>query len=68
MATITAIKRVFLYNGRTLDDPDGTLSPTEVKGFYSAIHPELMNASVEGGEFDGDTQTFSFERAIGTKG
>lgn len=68
MVTITAVGRIFLYGGRTLPDPDTRLTPEEVKQFYAAIHPELLNASVEGGEFDGNTQTFRFERSVGTKG
>lgn len=68
MATVTALVRVFLYNSRQLPDPDSSLTPAQVKDFYTAIHPELVNAAVEGGEFDGDRQTFSFVRGIGTKG
>jgi PRTRC genetic system protein C len=68
MATITAVNRTFLYGGRTLPDPDPRMNTEEVKQFYAAIHPELLNASVEGGEFDGETQTWRFERSVGTKG
>ncbi len=68
MATITAVKRSILYGGRVLPDPSASMSVEEVKQFYAAIHPELLNASVEGGEFDGETQTWRFERSVGTKG
>ena len=64
----TAITRTFLYGGRTLPDPDSSMSPEEVKAFYSAIHADLTNAAVEGGEFEGDTQVFTFRRSVGTKG
>lgn len=64
----TAITRTFLYGGRTLPDPDPSMSPEEVKGFYSAIHADLTNAAVEGGDFEGDTQIFTFRRNVGTKG
>lgn len=68
MATVTEVTRVFLYGGRTFPDPDSSLSPEGVKQFYAGIHSELLNASVEGGEFDGTTQTWHFSRGVGTKG
>lgn len=66
--TPVAVQRVFLYNGRTLADPDSALTPEQVKQFYSAIHADLTNAAIEGGNFEGDTQTFEFKRGVGTKG
>jgi len=49
MATVTAVTRQFLYGGRVLPDPNPSMSPEEVKGFYAGVHPELLNAAVEGG-------------------
>ena len=66
--TATATTRQFLYGGRTLPDPDSAMSPEQVKLFYSAIHADLTNAAVEGGQFEGDTQVFEFKRAVGNKG
>lgn len=63
-----AVTRVFCYGPRELPDPSPNLSPAEVKTFYSAIHADLVNASVEGGHFEGNRQVFTFSRAIGTKG
>lgn len=68
MATLTPVTRSFVYGGRTLPDPDPAMTPDQVKDFYSAMHPELTTAVVEGGDFDGAQQTFTFSRAIGTKG
>jgi len=68
MANVTTVKRTFLYGGRTLPDPDPRMNTEEVKQFYAQIHPELINASVEGGEFNDDTQVWRFARAVGTKG
>ena len=62
------LRRAFLYNGRALPDPDGSMTPEQVKNFFANIHPELINAAVEGGNYEGDTQVFEFRRAIGTKG
>ena len=64
----TPVRRVFLYNGRTLADPNPAYSPDQVKQFYSAIHADLTNAAVEGGTFEGDVQTWVFKRGVGTKG
>lgn len=66
--TPVAVRRIFIYNGRTLPDPDPQMTPEAVKQFYSAIHADLTNAAVEGGTFEGDTQTFEFKRGLGTKG
>lgn len=66
--TAENVTRTFTYGGRVFPDPDQSLSPEQVKQFYANIHPDLLNAQVEGGEFQGDTQVFRFERAIGTKG
>jgi PRTRC genetic system protein C len=62
------IARCFLYNGRTLADPNPAFTPEQVKQFYSAIHADLTNAAIEGGQFEGDTQTWEFKRGVGTKG
>lgn len=66
--TPTAVQRQFIYNGRVLGDPDSSLTPEQVKAFYANIHPDLTNASVEGGRFEAGMQVFDFKRAIGTKG
>lgn len=63
-----AVTRVFSFGGRQYPDPNAAMTPEEVKTFYSAVHPELLNAQVEGGDFEGDTQVFTFARSIGTKG
>lgn len=64
----TPLARVFFYGGRSLPDPDPQMTPEAVKNYYSAIHADLTNAAVEGGNFEGDTQVFQFKRSVGTKG
>ena len=66
--TVTPLRRTFLYNGRVLPDPDSSLSPEQVKQFYSAIHADLTNALVEACPPEGDAQVYEFKRGIGTKG
>ncbi|MBN9424727.1 MAG: hypothetical protein BGO63_10495 [Candidatus Accumulibacter sp. 66-26] len=65
---VETIERRFMHGGRTLPDPDPSMSPDDVRAFYSAIHPELLNAVVTGGEFTGQIQVFEFRRAVGDKG
>jgi PRTRC genetic system protein C len=62
------VARIFNYHGRILPDPDPKMSPDQVRLFFANAHPELLNATTEGGEFDGTTQTWTFKRAVGTKG
>ena len=68
MVTATAITRIFNFNGRNFPDPNPAISPEEVKRYYANLHPELLNAAVEGGEFESDVQEFRFIRAVGSKG
>ncbi|MEC4718309.1 PRTRC system protein C [Noviherbaspirillum sp. CPCC 100848] len=65
---ITTVTRVFNYCGIALPDPNPAYTPEEVKEHYTAVYPELVNASVEGGDFDGTNQAFAFRRGTGTKG
>lgn len=66
--TITTVQRVFNYSGIPLPDPNPAYTPEQVKEHYTAIYGELNNASVEGGDFDGTNQAFTFRRGTGTKG
>lgn len=68
--TPVAVSTIFLYNGRTLAAPpsDTPMSAEEVKTFYSAIHPDLLNAAIEGPRFEGDQVIYEFRRGVGTKG
>ncbi len=47
---------------------DTPMTPDQVKQFYSAIHPDLLNAAVEGPRFEGDQVIYEFKRGVGTKG
>lgn len=60
--------RVFHYSGLTLPDPDPNLTPSEVRDYYQLAYPELVNATVDRGQFDGDRLVFVIRRAVGTKG
>lgn len=64
---VTAVKRVFKYNGVTLPDVAG-LSNEAIRDLYSAQYPELMSAEIQVGEVLRGAQEITFRRAVGTKG
>jgi PRTRC genetic system protein C len=64
----TTLKRVFLYNGNPLVDPDVSMSPAAVKDTYSAMYPELLNAEINGPVVKETVLEFTFHRTTGTKG
>jgi PRTRC genetic system protein C len=68
--TPVAVTRVYLYNGRTLQAPpsDTPMTPDQVKTFYAAIHPDLLNAAIEGPRYEGEQEIYEFKRGVGTKG
>lgn len=68
MTNVTTAGRLFQYSGLNLPDPDPKMSPQAVKDYYQMAYPELVNATVEDGQFDGHNQVFTFRRAVGTKG
>ncbi len=62
------LTRVFKYQSLTLPDPGPDKTPEQVKAMYSGPYPELATAVVEGPQTKGDTSTYTFTRAVGTKG
>jgi len=52
----------------TLPDPDQTMSPNEVRKFYSRTYPELLNSGVVGPEYKADKVVYTFKTSVGTKG
>ena len=63
-----AVPRVFQHGSLEIPDPSPRMSPEEVKRMLSAQYPELNNAGIEGPEFRGKKQVFTFQKAFGTKG
>lgn len=66
--TLATVNRIFNYMGMMLDDPDPRMSLDEVKQHYSLSYPGMLNAVVDGGEFDGENMVYQVTRATGTKG
>lgn len=63
-----ALTRQFTYNGAKLVDPGAALSVDQVRAFYTAVYPDLANAEIEGPIEKDGVQTYTFRRAVGTKG
>jgi PRTRC genetic system protein C len=65
---IKELKRAFKYNGVALDDPNFKFTLVQVRDFFAAVYPEIISADIEGPDQVGNTQVYTFKRAVGTKG
>lgn len=65
---VLELKRVFRYNGITLADPNPGASPDTVMATYAIMYPELANAVLEGPVIKDGVATYTFLKAVGTKG
>ena len=64
---VEKLTRVFEYNKKQLKDPASTMTPDQVKIFYTAQYPELRNAIIEH-KRKGLKDTYTFKTQVGTKG
>jgi len=60
--------REFTYNSVKLADPNPTFNLTQVRDFFAAVYPEIINADIDGPEVIGNKNVYKFRRAVGTKG
>lgn len=51
-----------------LPDPNPTMTLEDIRKFYSGKYPEIINSTINGPKIFEDTATYSFNRAVGTKG
>lgn len=65
---VSTLKRVFKYNSLTLPDPGPNLSLESVKSLFAMQFPELTNSVIEGPATKNNTATYTFLRAVGSKG
>ncbi|KQR25542.1 PRTRC system protein C [Deinococcus sp. Leaf326] len=67
---VRAIKRLFKFDGKTLDDPNPSSTPEQVKAFYAPAHPELLTAGIGSPVTDlkAGTSTIEFIKSFGRKG
>jgi len=65
---VEKLVREFKYGAIALADPDPAQTPEEVKAFYAGIYPELNNAEIEVDRKNATRATYTFRKAVGTKG
>jgi len=65
---IDKLIREFSYNGVKLADPNTSFTLVQVRDFYSNVYPEIISADIDGPKTSGATSTYTFRRAVGTKG
>jgi PRTRC genetic system protein C len=69
---VTEIKRVFklTHEGEkvVIDDPNPSLTPTEVQKLLSGQYPSITNANVSGPKIEDDSAVYEFSNNVGTKG
>lgn len=70
---VTTLKRTFIIKkgkGKDIElpDPNPEMLSAEVIKFYSAEHPELTNATINGPKVENDKAVYGFNSSVGTKG
>jgi PRTRC genetic system protein C len=65
---VTALPRVFIFNGMKLPCPGASLSVEEVRDMYTAAYPDLATAAVKGPSPVKGAMQYTFVREVGTKG
>ncbi len=68
MLQVSELVREFTFNGVKLADLGPAFTPEQIKDFYANVHPDLLNAQIEGPTTKGEKQVYEFRRAVGTKG
>jgi PRTRC genetic system protein C len=62
------LARQFRFGSMTVNDPDPSLSPVQVRDLLSGAYPEITASEVGEGEVKNGALVFSFNRPLGTKG
>lgn len=60
--------RKFIFNSQELTDPGVHMTPRQVAEFHASKYPELTTAGIDGPVTADGTETYTFRKAIGTKG
>ena len=68
MIKVTTAEREFVFEGKTLPDPNPDLSVEQVREMYIPAHPEITTATVTGPEPVDGKMRYTFSLAIGAKG
>lgn len=65
---ITQAQRIFKYKDKEFADPNPTMTPKQVLNFYANDYPELLNASINAGEFQDNKLVYEIKAVLGQKG
>ena len=62
------IVRVFRFNGMTLEDPFPGKSLTVVRRVHQTMHSAITNAKLDGPDFEGNQEVYTYRVRAGTNG
>ncbi len=65
---ITLVERKFKYDSVMLPDPNPGFTIAQVRDFFASSRPDILNAEIEGPTVEANVHTYTFRRAVGTKG
>jgi PRTRC genetic system protein C len=65
---VEKLEREFVFDGKTLPDPNPDMAVEQVREMYIPAHPEITTATVTGPEPVNGKMRYTFSRAIGAKG
>jgi PRTRC genetic system protein C len=65
---VEKLEREFVFDGKTLPDPNPEMAVEQVREMYIPTHPEITTATVTGPEPVDGKMRYTFSRAIGVKG
>src|SRR3954453_5848256 len=65
---VEKLEREFVFDGKTLPDPNPDMAVEQVREMYIPAHPEITTATVTGPEPVDGKMRYTFSRAIGAKG
>lgn len=63
---IQQVKREFIFKGKALEDPNPKMTVDQVRSFYAAEMPELVNVTWKESQ-SGSTNKIEFIGAVGSK-
>jgi PRTRC genetic system protein C len=66
--TARPIVRVFVYNGITLEDPLPQKRVEDVRRVHGTQYPAITNAKIDGPEFQGNREVYTYRTQVGVNG
>jgi len=66
--TARPIDRVFVYNGIILEDPLPRKRVEDVRRVHGTQYPAITNAKIDGPEFQGNREVYTYRTQVGVNG